>query len=99
VRTAVKRFDLSESDKDTWGFLCECGDSECEEWVTLSVPDYEVLRKAARPILAHGHTVNRQQRSRRTAQRLIEEARALGRRPNSRSSERLGTSRTPGRAR
>jgi predicted DNA-binding protein (UPF0251 family) len=74
---AVKRFDLSESDTDTWGFLCECGASECEEWVTLSVPDYEALRNADRPILAPGHALVRQQRSRRTARRLVEEAQAL----------------------
>jgi hypothetical protein len=74
---AVKRFDLSESAEDTWGFLCECGASDCEEWVTLTVTEYEASRHADRPILAPGHTLDRGRRSRSMAQRLVEEARAV----------------------
>ncbi len=77
VRIAVKRFDLSESHEDTWDFLCECGAGECEEWVTLTVPQYEALRKAGQPILGAGHALQQFRTSRRMARRLVEEARAL----------------------
>jgi hypothetical protein len=77
VRMAVKRFDLSEREDETWGFLCECGASDCEDWVTLRVSEYETLRHAGRPILAPGHALSEGQRSRRTARRLVEEAKAL----------------------
>jgi hypothetical protein len=74
---AVKRYDLSDREEDTWGFLCECGAEECQEWVTLRVTDYEAYRHAERPILAPGHTLTQVQKSRRTARHLIAEARAL----------------------
>ena len=50
VRMAVKRFDLSVSEGETWAFLCECGDPGCD----LSV-DARVGVAAAAPVLADQH--------------------------------------------
>ena len=74
---AVKRFDLSELEQETWDFLCECGAGECEEWVTLHVAEYEALQRSDAAILAPGHTLSAGQRTRRTARRLADDARAL----------------------
>jgi hypothetical protein len=77
VRMAVKRFDLSGLDEDTWNFLCECGADDCQEWVTLRVTDYEAKQRADEPILAPGHTLSQGQRTRRKARRLVDDAKAL----------------------
>jgi hypothetical protein len=57
MRLAVKRFDLSESDRETWAFLGECGDDAWREWVTMPVESYEALQRADEPILARGHNL------------------------------------------
>jgi hypothetical protein len=77
MRMAVKRFDLSESEGESWAFLCECGDEECQEWITLPVRRYEALQRADQPILAPGHTLTEPQKTRRHARRLVDDARAL----------------------
>lgn len=77
IRTAVKRFDLSDRTEDTWAFLCECGADGCQEWVTMPLAGYETLHRADEPILAHGHTVSRGEKARRRAMRLAEDAQAL----------------------
>jgi hypothetical protein len=77
MRMAVKRFDLSESDGESWAFLCECGDDTCQEWVTLPVKNYEALQRSDQPILAPGHTLSEPQKTRRKARRLVDDARAL----------------------
>jgi hypothetical protein len=77
VRMAVKRFDLPETDGETWDFLCECGAEECGEWVTLPVAAYEAMQREDVPILAPGHTLSPGQRTRRKARRLVDDARAL----------------------
>jgi hypothetical protein len=77
VRMAVKRFDLSGLDEETWDFLCECGADDCQEWVTLRVAEYEALQRADEPILASGHTLSLGQRSRRRARRIVDDAHAL----------------------
>ena len=77
MRMAVERFDLSESDGESWAFLCECGDELCQEWVTLPVAEYEALQRANQPILAPGHTLSGAQRGRRQARRLVDDAKAL----------------------
>jgi hypothetical protein len=77
MRMAVKRFDLSESDGEAWAFLCECGDDECQEWVTLPVTRYEALQRADQPILAPGHALSEPQKARRRARRLVDDAKAL----------------------
>jgi hypothetical protein len=77
MRMAVKRFDLSSSDGESWAFLCECGDYECQEWITLPVRKYEALQRADQPILAPGHTLSEPQKTRRRARRLVDDAKAL----------------------
>jgi hypothetical protein len=77
MRMAVKRFDLSESDGEMWAFLCECGDDDCQEWVTLPVKQYEALQRADQPILAPGHTLSDPLKARRQARRLVDDAKAL----------------------
>jgi hypothetical protein len=78
MRLAVKRFDLSEPDRDeTWAFLCECGAEDCTEWVTLPLAEYEALRKADTPILADGHVVDEFRRTRHKSHGLVDEAKAL----------------------
>jgi hypothetical protein len=74
----VKRFDLSESEAETWSFLCECGDESCQEWVTLPMVGYEALQRADQPILAPGHSLSQSQQSRRKARRLQDDSKALG---------------------
>ena len=77
MRMAVKRFDLSEREGETWAFLCECGDDDCQEWVTLPLTRYEALQRADEPILAPGHLLSNGQKTRRKARRLVDDARAL----------------------
>jgi len=77
MRMAVNRFDLSETDGESWAFLCECGDEDCQEWVTLPVQRYEALQRADRPILAPGHMLSEPQKARRQARRLVDDAKAL----------------------
>jgi hypothetical protein len=41
---------------DRWSFVCECGSSECTEWVELELGEYAAIR--ARPdgaVCAEGH--------------------------------------------
>jgi hypothetical protein len=77
MQMAVRRFDLSESDGEMWAFLCECGDDDCLEWVTLPVERYETLQRAEQPILAPGHTLSEPRKARRQARRLVDDANAL----------------------
>jgi len=77
MRMAVEPFDLSESDAESWAFLCECGDAGCQEWITLPVTTYEARQRADQPILAPGHTLSEPQKSRRKARRLVDDAKAL----------------------
>jgi hypothetical protein len=76
MRMAVKRFDLSEHEAETWAFLCECGDDHCQEWVTLPVDRYEALQRTEQPILAPGHTLSQPEKTRRKARRLVDDAKA-----------------------
>ena len=77
IRTAVKRFDLSDWSGDTWAFVCECGADGCQDWVTMPLAGYEALHLADEPILASGHTVSRGEKARRRAMRLADHAHAL----------------------
>jgi hypothetical protein len=74
---AVKRFDAADVENETWDFLCECGAENCQQWVTLTLVEYEELRETDEPILAAGHGVTRSQRARRQARKLSDDARAL----------------------
>jgi hypothetical protein len=77
VRMAVKRFDLTGVEDETWDFLCECGADQCKEWVTLTLIEYEAMLQAEEPILAPGHALTRAQRARRQARKLADDAKAL----------------------
>jgi hypothetical protein len=55
VYEAAKRFDDAEPGRDLWGFTCECGAPDCRAPVSLTLADYQALRKADRPVLAPGH--------------------------------------------
>jgi hypothetical protein len=76
IRTAVRRFDLSDRTEDTWAFLCECGADGCQEWVTMPLAGYEALHRSGEPILARGHTITRGEKARRNAKRLADDAHA-----------------------
>jgi hypothetical protein len=77
IRMAVKRFDLSDLENETWDFLCECGDDGCERWITLTLAEYEAFRERDEPILAAGHTLDLVALTRRKAHALAEDAKAL----------------------
>ena len=74
---AVKRFDVPDSEEDTWDFLCECGSGDCKEWVTLPLRQYEELQKTGVAVLAPGHETKREERSRRRSRQLVDDAKAL----------------------
>lgn len=38
-------------------FFCECGDPDCQEFVTLQIATFNENRAAWRPVLAEGHRV------------------------------------------
>jgi len=72
MRMAVERFDLSESDAESWAFLCECGDGACAEWVALKLAAFRELRAdGAASVLADGH-VERGPRTSSRARELVE---------------------------
>ena len=77
IRTAVKRFDLSDVNNDTWDFLCECSDERCQRWITLTLAEYEALQRQGDPILAPGHTLGLGEMTRRKARTLAQDAKAL----------------------
>jgi hypothetical protein len=37
-------------------FVCECDDSECREFVTATLPEYEARRERGESLLAPGHS-------------------------------------------
>ena len=78
IRMAVKRFDVPALDGDeSWDFLCECGNEDCGQWVTLTLKAYEALLRADEPVLAAGHELSRSQRARRKARKLVDDSHAL----------------------
>jgi hypothetical protein len=77
LRMAVKRFDVPDSEEDTWDFLCECGSADCKEWVTLLLWQYEELRTKGGAVLAPGHEMKRGEQSRRKALQLADDAKAV----------------------
>jgi len=56
--------DLKPSDAsvpDRWSFVCECGASECTEWVDLELAAYaEIRSRPGEPVLAEGHVADRE---------------------------------------
>jgi hypothetical protein len=55
VHEAAKRFAGTEPDPEIWEFTCECGAADCRVPVPITLAEYEALRAADRPVLAHGH--------------------------------------------
>jgi hypothetical protein len=55
VHEAARRFEGVEPEEDRWQFTCECGAPDCRAAVSLTLPEYEGLRAAGRPVLAPGH--------------------------------------------
>lgn len=47
-----ERFDLRE---ETLELMCECGDSVCDERVTIPTAEYERLRASGRRVVHRGH--------------------------------------------
>src|SRR5262245_11672477 len=57
--------------------LCECGQRDCRETVSLTPAALEAYRRTNRPILAPGHKLGRYDEVRRNAAATIEDAQAL----------------------
>lgn len=57
--------------------LCECGQRDCRETVTLTNAALEAYRRTNRPVLAPGHKLGRYDEVRRNAAATIEDAQAL----------------------
>jgi len=64
---------------DAWDFQCECGEPECQDVVSLTLPEYELIRRSGTPILAEGHVPSRFRLARDRATELRNEAIALRR--------------------
>lgn len=56
VHEAARRFEGVEPGADRWDFTCECGAPGCRVSVSLTLAEYEALRKEHRRVLAPGHT-------------------------------------------
>jgi CheY-like chemotaxis protein len=57
--------------------LCECGERDCRETVSLSQAALEAYRRTNRPVLAPGHELGRLEEARRSAAGSVEDAQAL----------------------
>lgn len=77
IRIAVERFELPTLAGESWDFLCECDAAGCQQWVKLTLAEYEALLRGEEPILASGHRLSRAERARRKARRLVDDAQAL----------------------
>jgi CheY-like chemotaxis protein len=75
--------------------LCECGQRDCRETVSISQAALEAYRRTNRPVLAPGHKLGRFERARRDAAASREEAQAL----TAQSAQQLRRSRKAMRAR
>lgn len=75
--------------------LCECGERDCRETVSLSQAALEAYRRTNRPVLAPGHKLGRFEEARRSAAASIEDAQAL----KAQSAQQLRRSRNALRAR
>jgi hypothetical protein len=76
---ALLAADSAPAGCDRWSFGCECGATDCAEWVDLELAEYVELRADAdRRVLAAGHVApSPSQRARRKAKQAIESAVAL----------------------
>jgi hypothetical protein len=55
VHEVARRFEGVEPGHDPWEFTCECGSPGCRVAVSMTLAEYEALRKAGDPVLAPGH--------------------------------------------
>jgi len=49
---------------EEWEFFCECGHSNCQEQVKLTLDAYVELHDSRRPVLADGHELSQHERAR-----------------------------------
>jgi two-component system, NarL family, invasion response regulator UvrY len=75
--------------------LCECGERDCRETVSLSQAALEAYRRTNCPVLAPGHKLGRLEEARRSAAGSVEDAQAL----KAQSAHQLRRSRKALRAR
>src|SRR5581483_12153484 len=68
---------LSGTSGVNWDFVCECGQPDCAETVTLASAAYSTLRDRSESILAPGHSASPGAQTRRVARGLREETEAL----------------------
>jgi hypothetical protein len=54
----------SISEELEWEFFCECGDSDCHEYVSLTLEDYVAIHDGGREVLAPGHQLSQVARAR-----------------------------------
>jgi hypothetical protein len=64
-------------ERSAWDFVCECGRSDCHDVVTLSLAQYEALRREGGAVLAPGHVLPPAEKARREARESVEDAKAL----------------------
>jgi CheY-like chemotaxis protein len=57
--------------------LCECGQRDCRDTVSLTQAALEAFRRTNRPVLAPGHRLGRYDETRRSAAASVEDAHAL----------------------
>jgi hypothetical protein len=55
VHEAARRFEAVLPGQERWDFTCECGAPMCRFTVSLTLAEYEALRRSGRPVLAPGH--------------------------------------------
>jgi hypothetical protein len=55
VHEAARRFEGIEPERNLWEFICECGEPDCREPVSLALAEYEALREEGRRAVAPGH--------------------------------------------
>ena len=53
----------SISEEQEWEFFCECGLSECDARVKLTIAAYSLLHDRGGAVLASGHTMSRLERA------------------------------------
>jgi hypothetical protein len=58
IRAAASKLDAAEQSM-SWEFRCECGATDCEAMVALTLVEFDALKAREEPALATGHTVSR----------------------------------------
>ena len=76
IEAVAHQFNIASDDAGLH-FLCECGQPDCNEIVSIDLTSFELIRADGYFVLAPGHKVTRAERACRTARATREEARAL----------------------